>query len=263
MKTAILCGGRGTRLREVSETMPKPMVPVGGRPIVWHIMKIYAHFGVTEFVLLLGYKGEVIRDFFLNYASFASDVTVDLSRSGTDRLTFHKEVSEDWKVTLVDTGLDAMTGARLRRARHHLDDDDCFMATYGDGVGDVDIAGLLSFHKAHGRTATLTGVYPPGRFGELEVENGAVAAFNEKPQVSGGRINGGFFVFNRNFLEDYLDDDEGLVLEQAPMQGLSRDRELHMFEHNGFWMPMDTPREHSLLNDLWAKKTAPWRKWDV
>lgn len=263
MKVAILCGGRGTRLREVSETLPKPMAHVGGRPIIWHIMKIYAHFGVTDFVLLLGYKGEVIRDFFLNYASFASDVTVDLSRTGTDRLIFHKKVSEDWKVTLVDTGLDAMTGARLRRARHHLQGDDYFMATYGDGVGDVDIAGLLAFHKAHGKAATLTGVYPPGRFGELGVEDGAVATFNEKPQVSGGRINGGFFVFNRNFLEDYLDDDEGLVLEQAPMKSLSRDRELHMFEHDGFWMPMDTPREHSLLNDLWARKAAPWRLWDV
>ena len=259
MKVAILCGGRGTRLREVSETLPKPMVPIGGHPIIWHIMKIYASFGFNEFVLLLGYKGEVIRDFFLNYAALASDVTVDLSRAGEDRLTFHKEVTEDWKVTLVDTGLDAMTGARLRRARHYLADDDSFFATYGDGVGDVDIKALQAFHADKSTVATLTGVYPPGRFGELEVADGTVRAFNEKPQVSGGRINGGFFVFNRSFLDDYLDDREDLVLENEPMRKLASDGQLSMFEHDGFWMPMDTPREHSLLNGLWAKNAAPWK----
>ena len=261
MKAAILCGGRGTRLREVSETLPKPMVPIGDRPIIWHIMKIYAAHGITEFVLLLGYKGEVIRDYFLNYAALAADVTVDLNRSGADRLTFHKNVTEDWKVTLVDTGLNAMTGARLRRARHHLEGDDMFLATYGDGVGDVDVTGLIDYHKSHGKTATLSGMYPPGRFGELEINDGTVMAFNEKPQVSGGRINGGYFAFNRNFLEDYLDDSEGLVLEEAPMRGLAGDGELKMFEHDGFWMPMDTPREHSLLNGLWDKGTAPWKVW--
>lgn len=261
MKVAILCGGRGTRLREVSETLPKPMVPIGSRPIIWHIMKIYASFGVNEFVLLLGYKGEVIRDYFLNYSALASDVTVDLSRSGEDRLTFHKHVAEDWKVTLVDTGLEAMTGARLRRARHHLMDGETFFATYGDGVGDVDIKALQRLHAAKGKVATLTGVYPPGRFGELEVEAGTVVAFNEKPQVSGGRINGGFFVFNSSFLEDYLDDREDLVLEDEPMRNLAADGQLAMFEHDGFWMPMDTPREHSLLNGLWAKQKAPWRLW--
>ena len=261
MKLAILCGGRGTRLREVSETLPKPMVPIGGRPIVWHIMKIYASHGITEFVLLLGYKGEIIRDYFLNFASFASDVTVDLSSTGADRLTFHREVSEDWKVTLVDTGLDAMTGARFRRARHHLMDEENFLATYGDGVGDVDVTSLIKFHQAQGTTATLTGVYPPGRFGELEVENNVVRAFNEKPQVTGGRINGGFFAFKSSMIDDYLDDREDLVFEQEPLQKLAKDGQLSMFEHDGFWMPMDTPREHSLLNDLWAKKQAPWRTW--
>lgn len=261
MKVAILCGGKGTRLREVSETLPKPMVPIGNRPIVWHIMKTYASHGVNEFVLLLGYKGEVIRDYFLNYAALAADVTVDLNRSGAERLTFHKNVTEDWKVTLVDTGLNAMTGARLRRARHHLEGDDMFLATYGDGVGDVDVTGLIDYHKSHGKTATLSGMYPPGRFGELEINDGTVMAFNEKPQVSGGRINGGYFAFNRNFLEDYLDDSEGLVLEEAPMRGLAGDGELKMFEHDGFWMPMDTPREHSLLNGLWDKGTAPWKVW--
>lgn len=261
MKVAILCGGRGTRLREVSETLPKPMVPIGGRPIIWHIMQIYASFGFNEFVLLLGYKGDVIRDYFLNYSSLASDVTVDLSRAGEDRLTFHKHVSEDWKVTLVDTGLDTMTGARLRRARHHLMEHNAFFATYGDGVGDVDIKALGEQHAANGSVATLTGVYPPGRFGELEVHDGSVVAFNEKPQVSGGRINGGFFVFNRSFLEDYLDDRDDLVLENEPMVNLAHDGQLSMFKHDGFWMPMDTPREHSLLNGLWATNSAPWRLW--
>lgn len=261
MKVAILCGGRGTRLREVSETLPKPMVPIGDRPIIWHIMKIYAAHGVNEFVLLLGYKGEIIRDYFLNYAALAADVTVDLTQSGENRLTFHKNVTEDWKVTLVDTGLNAMTGARLRRARHHLEGDGMFLATYGDGVGDVNVTGLIDYHKSHGKTATLSGMYPPGRFGELEVSEGTVMAFNEKPQVSGGRINGGYFAFNRNFFDDYLDDSENLVLEEAPMRGLSQNRDLKMFEHDGFWMPMDTPREHSLLNGLWDKGTAPWKVW--
>jgi len=238
------------------------MVPVGGKPIIWHIMKIYAAHGINEFVLLLGYKGDVIRNYFLNYASFASDVTVDLSRPNHDRLIFHKKITEDWKVTLIDTGLNTMTGARLRRAYPHLIHDDHFLATYGDGVGNVNITALINYHKSHGKLATLTGVYPPGRFGELEIDNGAVTSFNEKPQVSGGRINGGFFVFHRSFLKDYLNDCEDLVLENEPMRNLARDRQLHMFEHDGFWMPMDTPREHSLLNDLWKKRKAPWRLWE-
>lgn len=261
MKTVILCGGKGTRLREISETIPKPMVPIGGRPIIWHIMKIYAAHGLKDFVLLLGYKGDVIRDYFLNYAALTSDVTVDLNCTGENRLTFHHRVSEDWKVTLVDTGREAMTGARLRRARHHLEEDDIFLATYGDGVGDVDITGLIEYHKSHGKTATLSGMFPPGRFGELDSDDGTVLRFNEKPQVSGGRINGGFFAFNRSFLDYYLDDREDLVLEDEPMRALARDRELKMFEHDGFWMPMDTPREHSLLNSLWDEGRAPWRTW--
>lgn len=261
MRAAILCGGKGTRLREVSETLPKPMVAVGGRPIIWHIMKIYASHGISDFVLLLGYKGEMIRDYFLNYASRAADMTVDLSRTGEGRLTFHKECTEDWKVTLVDTGLNAMTGARLRRARHHLDKNDMFLATYGDGVGNVNIAGLIDYHRSHGKTATLSGVLPPGRFGELQQDEDTVLAFNEKPQVSGGRINGGFFAFNQSFLDDYLDDREDLILENEPMKALAHDRELRVFAHDGFWMPMDTPREHSLLNNLWDSGEAPWRLW--
>ena len=261
MKAAILCGGRGTRLREVSDLIPKPMVPIGDKPILWHIMKTYAAHGITDFVLLLGYKGGVIRDFFLNFAAHTTDVTIDLSKAGQDRLTFHGIPSEPWKVTLVDTGEDAMTGARIRRARHYLADADCFCATYGDGVGDIDISALLKFHRGHGKLATLTGVRPPGRFGELVVSDGAVQTFNEKPQVSGGFINGGYFVFQREMLDQVLDDREDLILEREPMEKLAASGELMMFPHEGFWQPMDTPREFSLLNDLWSSGKAPWKVW--
>jgi glucose-1-phosphate cytidylyltransferase len=261
MKAAILCGGRGTRLREVSDLIPKPMVPIGDKPIVWHIMKTYAAHGINEFVLLLGYKGSVIREFFLNFAMHTTDVTIDLSRTDSGRLTFHGTPSEPWKVTLVDTGEDAMTGARLRRARPFLNDCDTFCATYGDGVGDVDITALLKFHHDHGKLATLTGVLPPGRFGELVVQDHAVRTFNEKPQVSGGCINGGFFVFQRDVLDWALDDREDLVLEREPMEKLAAAGELMMFRHDGFWQPMDTPREYQLLNDLWSSGQAPWKIW--
>lgn len=260
MKVAILCGGRGTRLREVSETLPKPMVPIGGRPVIWHIMKIYASHGFKDFVLLLGYKGDIIRDYFLGYYAKQGTVTVDLSSSGPERLTFYGDQSEDWRVTLVDTGEATMTGGRVWRARDFLEGE-TFCLTYGDGVGNVDVSKLIKFHSEHGRTATLTGVYPPGRFGELAVAEGAVQSFNEKPQVSGGYINGGFFVMNPNFIEDYLDDREDLVLEVDPMDKLTAAGDLMMFPHDGFWQPMDTPREHTLLNDLWNTGRAPWKTW--
>jgi glucose-1-phosphate cytidylyltransferase len=261
MKVAILCGGRGTRIREVSETIPKPMVPIGERPIIWHIMKIYASFGLTDFVLLLGYKGHVIREFFLNFAAYTTDVTVNLGATGADRLVFHGQPTEPWRVTLVDTGEDAMTGARLWRARTHLEASGTFCLTYGDGVGDVDIARLLEFHRAHKKTATVTGVLPPGRFGELTTEGDAVRHFNEKPQVSGGHINGGFFVFDATIFARYLNDRESLVLEKEPLEALARDGELMMHRHDGFWQPMDTPREFQLLNDLWREGKAPWKLW--
>jgi glucose-1-phosphate cytidylyltransferase len=261
MKVTILCGGRGTRIREVSETLPKPMVPIGDKPILWHIMKIYAAHGFREFVLLLGYKGDVIREFFLNFAAHTTDVTIDLSSTDAGRLTFHGTPSEPWKVTLVDTGEDAMTGARIRRARRFLDGSDCFSATYGDGVGNVDITALMKFHRSHGKLATLTGVLPPGRFGELSVEAGAVRKFNEKPQVGGGYINGGFFVFQREVIDRYLDDREDLMLEREPLERLAAAGELMMFCHEGFWQPMDTPREYQILSDLWASGMAPWKIW--
>lgn len=261
MKVAILCGGRGTRLREVNDLVPKPMVQIGNKPILWHIMKIYSSYGFHEFVLLLGYKGEVIREFFLNFAAHTTDVTIDLARTDGKRMIFHDTPSEPWKVTLADTGETAMTGARFRNARRHLDDADVFMATYGDGVGNINIGRLLEFHRSHGKLATVTGVRPPGRFGEIQIEGVMVRSFNEKPQVSGGYINGGFFVFHRSVLDDYLNDQQDLVLEREPLEQLVRDRQLAIYPHDSFWQPMDTPREYQLLNDLWASGNAPWKNW--
>lgn len=260
-RVAILCGGRGTRIREVSETMPKPMVPIGDQPIVWHIMKSYAAHGLTDFILLLGYKGNAIREYFLNFAAFTTDVTVNLAGTGPERLTFHGQPTEPWNVTLVDTGENAMTGARVWRARKFLEPGDLFCLTYGDGVGDVNITELLAFHRSHGKLATVTGVQPPGRFGELSLDGHRVDHFNEKPQVSGGYINGGFFVFEASVLEKYLSDREDLVLEKEPLEALARDGELMMFPHDGFWQPMDTPREFQLLNELWHEGKAPWKVW--
>jgi glucose-1-phosphate cytidylyltransferase len=261
MKVAILCGGRGTRLREVSDVIPKPMVLIGDKPILWHIMKIYGSFGFNEFVLLLGYKGDVIREFFLNFAAHTTDVTVDLSRSDAQRLQFHGEAGEPWKVTLADTGENTMTGARLRRAARYLKDSEVFMATYGDGVGNIDLNRLLAFHRSHGKVATVTGVHPPGRFGELQTEGVAVTSFAEKPHKSGSYINGGFFVFNRELLDAWLPDRDDLILEREPFEQLARDRQLMAFTHDGFWQPMDTPREYQMLNELWAAGRAPWKIW--
>ncbi len=262
MKVAILCGGRGTRLREVSETIPKPMVPIGEHPILWHVMKLYATHGLTEFVLLLGYKGTVIREYFLNFAAYECDVTVDMSATGDRRLTFHGPPAEPWQVTLLNTGEDTLTGGRVRRARRYLETDELFCLTYGDGVGNVDITALLDFHRQHGRLATVTAVRPPGRFGELVLDDHRhVRVFNEKPQVSGGYINGGFFVFHRDVLERYFPDRDDLMLEKEPLEALARDGELMAFRHDGFWQPMDTPREFQLLNDLWRSGRAPWKIW--
>ncbi|GHT76712.1 glucose-1-phosphate cytidylyltransferase [Bacteroidia bacterium] len=260
MKTVILCGGYGTRIRDVAENIPKPMVPIGGYPILWHIMKYYSTFGYDDFVLCLGYKSEVIKDFFFNYEIHSSDFTLKLGEK--DSLVRHNSHSEEgWTITMAETGLNAMTGARLKRIENYIGNDDYFMLTYGDGVGNVDIRKLVEFHQSHGKIATLTGVYPPGRFGELVVGNdNHVLGFNEKPQVSGGRINGGFFIFNRAVFS-YLNDDENLVLEQEPMKKLVEDGQLMVFEHDGFWQPMDTSREYSLLNQLYNDKKAPWVKW--
>jgi len=259
MKVVILCGGQGTRLREETEVRPKPMVEIGGRPILWHIMKLYAHHGFAEFVLCLGYKGYIIKDFFLNYEARMKDVTV---RLGSREVKFHNGHDEDgWSITLAETGESAMTGARLHRVRRYLDSGP-FCLTYGDGLGDVNITDLIRFHRSHGKLATVTGVRPPGRFGELELDGRKVSAFAEKPQVTSGFINGGFFVFEREFLDRYLEDRDDLTLEGEPLQRLAADGQLMVWEHDGFWQPMDTYREWKTLEGLWETGRAPWKVWD-
>jgi glucose-1-phosphate cytidylyltransferase len=259
MKTVILCGGYGSRIRDVAENIPKPMIPIGRYPILWHIMKYYASFGAKDFVLCLGYKGDVIRDFFLNYDAYTRDATITLGGGGG--VWFHEtRDAVDWRVTLAETGQGAMTGARIRAIRQYVADDEHFMLTYGDGVGDVDIGRLLEFHRSHGKILTVTGVRPPGRFGEVvSTPDGLVTEFNEKPQATAGRISGGFFVCRRE-LFDYLDDRDDLVFEREPMMRLVADGQMCLFEHDGFWQPMDTSREYQMLNTLYFEKRAPWAR---
>ncbi len=259
MKVVILCGGQGTRLREETEFRPKPMIEIGGWPILWHIMKIYAHHGLKDFILCLGYKGWVIKDFFLNYQARTRDVTVHLGRDNA--VEVHAGGGdEDWTVTLAETGETALTGARLRRVRRHLDDQPLCL-TYGDGVGNIDVGALLRFHRAHGKLGTVTGVRPPGRFGELQLDAGRVVSFAEKPQIAEGLINGGFFVFEREFVDRYLDDRADLALEHEPLQRLAADGQLMVWQHDGFWQPMDTYRERKLLDESWSSGQAPWKVW--
>ncbi|OIQ03362.1 MAG: glucose-1-phosphate cytidylyltransferase [Zetaproteobacteria bacterium CG06_land_8_20_14_3_00_59_53] len=257
MKVVILCGGFGTRIRDVSDNVPKPMIPIGRYPIVWHIMKYYASFGFKEFILCLGYKSHVIKDFFLNYEAHTKDFTIQLGRK--DDVQFHTDHDEsDWRVTLADTGLDALTGARIRKIRNYIGDDEHFMLTYGDGVGDIDIESLLAFHKKSGKILTVTGVRPPGRFGELIADSDdIVTEFNEKPQATKGRISGGFFVCHRDIF-NYFDERDNLMFEQEPMNRLVADRQMCLYKHDGFWQPMDTSREYQLLNSLYEKGNAPW-----
>lgn len=260
MQVIVLCGGQGTRIREASELKPKPMLEIGSKPILWHILKLYAHFGHKDFVLALGYLGGQIKQFFLDYHAMTSDFTVQLGSGHTPQV--HSELPEkDWKVTCADTGQNAMTGCRVQRAARYVKEGDDFMVTYGDGLGDVDLGKLLEFHRKHGKLGTVTGVRPPGRFGELELESGRVKAFNEKPQVSEGYINGGFMVFKKAFVEKYLSGAEDEVLERGPMIKLAHDGELMMYPHDGFWQPMDTYREYQMLNDLWHGRKAPWKLW--
>jgi glucose-1-phosphate cytidylyltransferase len=258
MKLVLLCGGQGTRMREETEFRPKPMVEIGNRPILWHIMKLYAAADVREFVLCLGYRGAMIKDYFLHYHAQNSDISLDLA-SGEVQL--HRRHLEDWRVTLVDTGLDAMTGARVKRIARYIGDDDIFLCTYGDGLADIDIRELVAFHRAHGKLATVTGVTPPSRFGRLVSDGSAAATFAEKPREGGERINGGFFVFDRRVL-DRIGDDPACVLEREPLEGLARDRQLMIYEHRGFWQCADTVRDVELLRSMWNDGTAPWRLWD-
>lgn len=253
----ILCGGQGTRLRDVSEILPKPMVPVGGQPILWHIMKSYAAHGVNRFILCLGYKREVIVDYFLNYRARATDLTVRLGQAG--RVTFHGRHEEDWEVTLADTGEQTMTGGRVGIAAKYLKPTDKeFFLTYGDGVSDIDITASLRHHRAQRPALTVSAVHPAGRFGEMQLRQGRVTGFHEKPQTEAGLINGGFMVVDRGFIPAYLSGAADEILEQAPMRKAAHEGQMSAFIHEGFWQCMDTPREHQLLNQLWQSGKAPW-----
>lgn len=257
MKVVILAGGYGTRIRDVTSDIPKPMIPIGPYPILWHIMKSYAHFGYKDFVICLGYKGQSIKDFFLNYEAYTRDFTIGLG--GESKFTYHSEHDEsDWNVTLADTGVHSMTGSRISKIQKYIGDDEDFLLTYGDGVSDVDISALVEFHKSKGKVLTVTGVRPPGRFGEMiDGPNGEVVEFNEKPQSEAGRISGGFFVANKK-LFNYVSPQENLVFEEGPIGKLVTDGEMMMFKHNGFWQPMDSSREHKLLNAMYEAGEAPW-----
>jgi len=256
MKVMLLAGGLGTRLREETEYRPKPMVEVGGKPVLWHIMKNFAAHGLNEFVICTGYRGDVIKDYFLNYEARNNDFTVTLGEKSS--IEYHDRHLEDsWKVTVVDTGAETMTGGRVKRAGS-LTDNKRFMVTYGDGLADVDLAALLRFHEAHGRLATVTTVRPLSRFGVMDLDpDGTVLCFREKP-LTDDYVNAGFFVFEPQVL-DYL--DEHCVLEQAPLEALARDRQLVAYRHEGFWQPMDTYREFTMLNEMWASGNAPWKTW--
>jgi glucose-1-phosphate cytidylyltransferase len=257
MKTVILAGGLGTRLSEETVTRPKPMVEIGGRPILWHIMKIYSSHGISDFVICLGYKGYMVKEYFANYRLHMSDVTIDLR---SDSIQVHHNYAEDWRISLIDTGEKTMTGGRLRRAMEYLGDDDVFCLTYGDGVSDVDIGGAIAFHRAHGKRATVTAVRPTSRFGQLALDGDRVNAFAEKPVDEGGWVNGGFFVLSRE-IESYLGADDACVWEREPLERLAGEGELRSFFHDGFWQPMDTLRDRNYLESLWEQDKAPWKLW--
>ena len=255
MKAVILAGGLGTRIAEESTVRPKPMVEIGGKPVLWHIMKLYSHHGIDEFVICLGYKGYLIKEYFANYCLHTSDVTFDMT---TNRMQVHQRKAEAWKVTLVDTGEKTQTAGRLKRVAPYLDGE-TFCFTYGDGLADVDIRSLIGFHREQGRKATVTAVQPPGRFGAIDIEGQHITRFHEKPLGDGTWVNGGFFVLNRSVLE-YIDDDD-TVWEQAPLEKLAREGELSAYKHRGFWQPMDTLRDRNRLEELWQAGDPPWRLW--
>lgn len=252
MKVVILAGGFGTRLAEFTDVLPKPMVPVGGHPILWHLMNIFAAHGHKDFVLALGYKSQVIKEYFQNFYSSNADFTVDLASGNID---YHNSLQVDWKVTLVDTGSSTMTGGRIRRLKSYIDDAP-FLMTYGDGLADINIGSLLEFHKSHGKMVTVTSVHPGARFGEMKIENNSVISFKEKPQTGQGWINGGFFVMQPEFLD--LIEDDATVLEGTPLERAAAMGQLMAYQHEGFWQCMDTKRDRDLLEELWESKNAPW-----
>jgi glucose-1-phosphate cytidylyltransferase len=257
MKAVILAGGLGTRISEESHLKPKPMITIGDKPILWHIMKIYSHYGVNDFVICLGYKGYVIKEYFANYFLHMSNVTFDIAYN---TMEVHHRSAEPWKVTLIETGEDTMTGGRIRRIKPYVGDED-FCCTYGDGLSNVDIKASIDFHKKHGKLATVTAIQPPGRYGALQINNDQkVESFQEKPAGDGAWINGGFFVLNSKLIDKYLKHDD-VPFELAPLKSLAKDGELRAFQHEGFWQPMDTLREKNTLEDLWATGKAPWKVW--
>ncbi len=256
MKCVILAGGLGTRLSEETSLRPKPMVEIGGKPILWHIMKLYSHYGVNEFVVCLGYKGYIIKEYFANYFLHMSDVTFDMSNN---QMTVHNQNAEAWKVTLVDTGDESMTGGRLARVKDYVKDEEAFCFTYGDGVSDVNIGDLIAYHQQHGKLATLTAVTPPGRFGALDIQDGQIRSFKEKPKGDGALINGGFFVLSPKVID--LIDGDNCTWEQQPLEHLAKNSELMAFDHDGFWQPMDTLRDKHHLEELWSSNKAPWKLW--
>lgn len=256
MKVVILAGGLGTRLSEETGSRPKPMVEIGGKPILWHIMKTYSSYNINDFIICLGYKGYLIKEYFANYSLHMSDVTIDMSQN---TIEVHQRKADPWRVTLLETGENTMTGGRIKRVAEYLDDGEDFCCTYGDGLGDIDILSLLEFHRSLGTLATLTATQPPGRFGALGLKGHKVVGFQEKPQGDGGWINGGFFVLSPRVL-DYIIDDH-TVWERGPMEELARQGQLSAYLHHGFWQPMDTLRDKNYLEELWASNRAPWKKW--
>ena len=256
MKTVILAGGLGTRISEETHLKPKPMIEIGGKPILWHIMKSYSAYGIHDFIVCCGYKGYIIKEYFANYFLHMSDVTFDMENN---KMEVHQQNAEPWRVTLIDTGDETQTGGRLKRVANYLKDDDAFCFTYGDGVADVNITSLIKFHRQHGKLATITAVQPPGRYGAINMENGDVRGFIEKPKGDGGWINGGFFVLSPKCI-DYIAGDQ-TAWEAEPLSAIARDDQMRAFQHTGFWQPMDTLREKNLLEDLWDSGNAPWKTW--
>jgi len=257
MKAVILAGGLGTRLSEETDVKPKPMVEVGGRPILWHIMKMYSHFGINEFIVCCGYKGYVIKEYFANYFLHMSDVTFDIAEN---KMHVHSGKAESWKVTLIDTGAETQTGGRLKRAYDYIKDEHCFCFTYGDGLSDIDITSLIKFHEAHGKLATVTAVSPPGKYGALELKKDQVSSFTEKPRGDGALINGGFFVLSPKCIEFIAEDNVAWELE--PMRTLVKKGELQAYKHSGFWQSMDTLRDKMILQHLWNSGNPPWKLWE-
>lgn len=256
MKAIILAGGLGTRLAEETSTRPKPLVEIGGRPILWHIMKSYSFHGINDFIICCGYKGYLIKEYFANYFLHMSDVTFDMKNN---KMEVHQKRAEPWKVTLVDTGDISMTGGRLLRVKNYVQDDEAFCFTYGDGLSDLDIAATIDFHKSHGKYATLTATYPPGRFGALDLKNKQVKSFKEKPRGDGGKINGGYFILSPKIFSLLENDDT--IWEEAPLIKLAENGQLMAYQHEGFWQPMDTLRDKQELQELWDSGNAPWRQW--